>query len=101
MKARQFKNIGLKRPSFNRDAIVLAMIAVACSPAFAQFDKGKEGLNMVQVGLLGLAAVCITIAIMWTGFRMAYQAAQWKDCAAWFWGGLLIGSAPAIAAMII
>lgn len=99
MNARQLKNLGPKRPAFNRDAIVLALIALACSPAFAQFDKAKEGLNMVQVALLGLGGVCITIAIMWTGFRMAYQAAQWKDCASWFWGGILIGSAPAIVSL--
>ncbi|MDP9902415.1 TrbC/VirB2 family protein [Variovorax ginsengisoli] len=99
MKARQSNNHGIKLPTFSRDAIFLLLIGAMCSPAFAQFEKMNQGLSKVQYFLLSIGGVCVTIAIMVTGFRMAYQAAQWKDCASWFWGGMLIGSGSAISAL--
>lgn len=84
-----------------RDAFLLATAAVACSPAFAQLEKAKAALNTLQSFLLGIAGVCITIALMFVGFRMAFQAAQWKDVAPVFWGGVIIGSASGIAAMLV
>jgi hypothetical protein len=99
MKARQYSKFGIKLPTINRDTIFLAVITVMCSPAFAQLEKASEGLNKIQMWLLSIGGVCVTIAIMWTGFRMAFGGAQWKDCAAWFWGGTLIGGAGAISAL--
>ena len=84
-----------------RDALLLASIGIACSPAFAQLEKAKQTLTLVQTWLTGIAGVCITIAVMFVGFRMAYQAAQWKDVAPVFWGGVLIGSASGFAAMLV
>ena len=99
MNSRQSNNQGIKLPAVNRNTLFLLLIAAMCSPAFAQFEKMNEGLNKVQFFLVGIGGVCVTIAIMVTGFRMAFQAAQWKDCASWFWGGMLIGSGSAISAL--
>lgn len=76
-------------------------ITVTCSPAFAQLERAKSTLNTVQTWLLSIAAVIITIALMFVGARMAFQSAQWKDVAPVFWGGILIGGAPGIAALFV
>ena len=91
----------LNRPARIRDALFVASISVMCSPAFAQLEKAKQTLSTVQTWLAGIAGVCITIALMFVGFRMAFQAAQWKDVAPVFWGGVLIGSATGVAAMLV
>lgn len=91
----------LNRPARIRDALFVASISVMCSPAFAQLEKAKQTLGTIQVWLVSISAAIITIALMFVGFRMAFQAAQWKDVAPVFWGGVLIGAAPGIAAMFV
>lgn len=84
-----------------RDAALLAAVMVISSPAFAQLEKAKSTLNTLQTWILSLGGVIVTIALMFVGFRMTFQAAQWKDVAPVFWGGVLVGSASGIATMII
>jgi type IV secretion system protein VirB2 len=91
----------LSKRTAPRDAALWALISVASAPALAQFEKGKAALNTIQVGLLSLGGVCITIALMFVGFRMLFQAAQWKDVAPVFWGGVIIGSASSISSMFL
>lgn len=69
--------------------------------AFAALVAGQNILEQVRVWLLGIAGVSITIALMYVGFRMAFQAATWKDVAPVFWGGVLIGSASSIATLFL
>lgn len=82
-----------------RNAYALMAVLLMCSPAYAQFEKATQGLNKVQGWLLSIGAVVVTLAIMLTGFRMMFQAAQWKDTAPVFWGGILVGSGSAISAL--
>ena len=48
-----------------------------------------------------IGGLVVTIAIMFCGFRMVFQAAQWKDIAPIFWGGVLIGGAASIAGPVL
>jgi type IV secretion system protein VirB2 len=84
-----------------RQALFTVAVTAACSPAFAQMEKAKGLLNTMQVWILSIAGVLITIALMFVGIRMAFQAAQWKDVAPVFWGAVLIGSAGGIASMLV
>jgi type IV secretion system protein VirB2 len=84
-----------------RDAALMAAIAVASSPAFAQLEKATQSLSTVQTWLRGIAIVVATIAVMFVGFRMMFQAAQWKDVAPVFWGCVLIGGSTGIASMLV
>ena len=101
MKFGQFRVPTIKRPSVvnMKNAYALAMVTLMCSPAYAQFERANQGLNKVQAWLLGIGATAVTIAFMFVGFRMAFQAAQWKDVAPVFWGGTLIGGASAFATL--
>lgn len=83
-------------------AFVAALITL-CEPAFAGAAVAKATgiLTTVITALTLLAVAAVTIAIMFVGFRMAFQTAQWKDVAPVFWGGILIGSAAALAALFL
>jgi type IV secretion system protein VirB2 len=76
-------------------------LAVSSFPAAAQLERGRDMLNQVSTWLLSIGAVALTIALMFVGFRMMFQAAQWKDVAPVFWGGVLIGGAAGIAGMLV
>lgn len=101
VKVGQSKVVSFKRPQLLnvRNAYALAMVTLMCSPAFAQFEKGTQSLNKVQQWLLSIGAVVVTLAIMFVGFRMMFQAAQWKDVAPVFWGGILVGGGSAFATL--
>jgi len=84
----------------------LALIAVAlllCAhPAFAQISSNAEKLlTDVNTWMLGIGGVIVTCALMFVGFRMVFQAAEWKDVAPVFWGGVLIGSAALVGPQLI
>ncbi|KZK32415.1 conjugal transfer protein TrbC [Delftia sp. GW456-R20] len=84
-----------------REQMLVAYVLVASSPAFAQLEKAKSSLTTISNWLLSVGVVIITIAVMFVGFRMSFQAAQWKDVAPVFWGGVLVGAASGIASMLI
>lgn len=78
-----------------------ALVTVLATPAYAQLEKGTTMLNNVSTWLIAISAIVVTIAVMFVGFRMVFQAAQWKDVAPVFWGGVLIGGAGGIASMLV
>lgn len=80
-------------------AIYTAIVTIVTHPSFAQFQKATAALNTVQSWLLGIGGVVVTLAIMMVGFRMMFGAAQWKDVAPVFWGGIFVGGATAISAL--
>lgn len=90
----------LLQKSVRNKSFAISM-ALASSPAFAQLERGTTMLNSVSMWLLSIGVVVLTIALMFVGFRMMFQAAQWKDVAPVFWGGVLIGGAAGIAGMLI
>ncbi|WP_136417577.1 TrbC/VirB2 family protein [Herbaspirillum sp. ST 5-3] len=70
-------------------------------PAFAQINAGQTLLENIKTWLTTIGALVVTLALMFVGFRMAFQAAEWKDVAPVFWGGVLIGAAATVAPMFI
>ena len=95
-----------------KNKLKLAYLSAFClmlsSPVFAQvaatggaFGKGTAMLESVRAWLMVIAGTVVTMALMLVGFRMVFNAAQWKDVAPVFWGGIVIGSAAAIAAMLV
>lgn len=70
-------------------------------PAFAQIAKVNATMSMIQSILVGVAVTVFTIAIMWVGYKMAFQHAKWSEVSNIVIGGILLGGAPAIAAMVV
>jgi type IV secretion system protein VirB2 len=71
------------------------------SPAFAQLSQVNTLLTTIQTTLLGVGGVICSIAIIWAGFKMMFQHARFGDIANVFIGGLFVGCATVIAAMLI
>lgn len=89
----------------HKRGIVLSMaatlMAVATSPAFAQISKVNTVMSNVQTVLVGVAVTCFTIALMWAGFKMAFQHAKWSEISNIVIGGIIVGGAAGIAAWLI
>jgi len=75
--------------------------AFAASPAFAQIAKVNTVMTNVQTVLVGIAVIVFTIAIMWAGFKMAFQHAKWSEISNIVIGGIFVGGASGIAAWLI
>jgi type IV secretion system protein VirB2 len=88
--------------SSTRLALIAVALLVSAHPAFAAFSSTADTLlNDVNSWMLGIGGVIVTCALMFVGFRMVFQAAEWKDVAPVFWGGVLIGSAAAVGPQLI
>jgi type IV secretion system protein VirB2 len=83
-------------------AILLLTTLLLCSAVNAQVLGNSLGIMQKAIGELKTIGVAVvTIAVMFCGFRMVFQAAQWKDIAPIFWGGILIGGATTIAGVLL
>ena len=71
------------------------------APAYAQIAKLNAVMTMVQTALLSIAVVAFTIAILWAGYKMAFQHAKWSEVANIVIGGVFVGGAAAIATLLV
>ena len=81
--------------------IAIASLALMASPAFAQISKVNSVMTNVQTVLTGVAITAFTIALMWAGFKMAFQHAKWSEISNIVIGGIIVGGAAGIAAWLI
>lgn len=80
---------------------VLALLALMPTAAFAQITKVNTVMTNVQSVLVGVAVTVFTLAIMWAGFKMAFQHTKWSEISNIVIGGILVGGAAGIAAWLI
>ncbi|WP_118181171.1 TrbC/VirB2 family protein [Paraburkholderia phosphatilytica] len=69
--------------------------------AHAELSQVSTLLTTIQSTLLGVGSVVCSISIIWAGFKMMFQHARFGDIANVFIGGLFVGCATVIAAMLI
>ncbi len=81
--------------------LALSLMLLAASPAFAQISKVNTVMSNVQTVLVGVAVTVFTLALMWAGFKMAFQHAKWSEISNIVIGGILVGGASGIAAWLI
>ena len=77
---------------------ILANMALA---AGGGIDKINDFMQNLSTALYGIGAVVLTIAFMWAGFKVMFQGQTLREVAPVFIGGVIVGSASAIAAYII
>jgi len=83
-------------------ALVPLLLGTLAHPALAQgFDKINTTVTNVNAILVVGSIAVVTIAIIWAGFKMIFQAARLVDVANILIGGTLIGGAGAFAAFIV
>jgi type IV secretion system protein VirB2 len=88
------------RAVWRRLAIVL-LLTLMVAPAYAQLSQVNTLLTTIQSTLLSVGAVVCSISIIWAGFKMMFQHARFGDIASVFIGGVFVGCATVIAAMLI
>jgi type IV secretion system protein VirB2 len=76
-------------------------VMLEAHPAWAQISKVNQVMTNVQTVLVGVAVTLFTVAIMWAGFKMAFQQAQWSEISNVVIGGILVGGAAGIAAWLV
>ncbi len=84
-----------------RGLALLPVLALTVTPAWAQLSQVNTLLTTIQTTLLSVGAVVCSISIIWAGFKMMFQHARFGDIANVFIGGLFVGCATVIAAMLI
>ncbi|EKT0033593.1 TrbC/VirB2 family protein [Salmonella enterica] len=71
------------------------------SPAFAfGFQKANTVMQNVSTGLHGLAAITITVATIWVGYKTLWVGESLRQCAYIIIGGILIGGGSEIGALL-
>ena len=78
---------------------ILTNVALAASGG--GIDKVTDFMQTLSTALYGIGAVVLTIAFMWAGFKVMFQGQTLREVAPVFIGGVIVGSASAIAAYII
>ncbi|MEX3844299.1 TrbC/VirB2 family protein [Paraburkholderia sp. BR10882] len=84
-----------------RGRTVVLLLALSVTPAYAQLSQVNTLLTTIQTTLLSVGAVVCSISIIWAGFKMMFQHARFGDVASVFIGGVFVGCATVIAAMLI
>ncbi|SAL44790.1 type IV secretion system protein VirB2/TraC [Caballeronia sordidicola] len=84
-----------------RSLAIVPMVMLTATPAYAQLSQVNTLLTTIQTTLLSVGAVVCSISIIWAGFKMMFQHARFGDIANVFIGGLFVGCATVIAAMLI
>lgn len=80
---------------------ILSVLAASTLTQAQILGNTTTVLSELRDALRGIGIIVVTIAVMFVGFRMVFQAAQWKDVAPVFWGGVLIGGAAGIASSVL
>ncbi|HFO2534887.1 TPA: TrbC/VirB2 family protein [Yersinia enterocolitica] len=77
-------------------------LLAATSPAFADgFAKANDVMAKFASGLHGLAAITVTVAVMWVGYKVLWNGKSLQDCGNIIIGAILIVSAAELAALSI
>ncbi|MFC4765248.1 TrbC/VirB2 family protein [Dyella koreensis] len=82
-------------------AVVLPQIALA-APDFAGSDKKVCGFFDSINGLLNMASIAVvTIAVIFSGYQIAFAHKRIGDVAPILIGGVLVGAATQVAKMVV
>lgn len=81
-------------------APVVALL-VTMSNAHAQISRVNTVMSNIQSVLTGVAVTIFTLAIIWAGFKMAFQHSKWSEVSNIVIGGVLVGGAAGIASWLI
>ncbi|MDG0826944.1 TrbC/VirB2 family protein [Enterobacter hormaechei] len=79
-------------------AVVSVLLSAPVLAANSVFNKANETLSNTSTGLLGLAAVTITLATMWVGYKVLFDGKSLHDMRNIIIGAILIVGASGFGA---
>ena len=93
----------LKAICSRASAYILAPLVSVVSPVFAAdgFSRANTIMEKVSNGLHGLAAVTITVAVIWMGYKTLWKGESLSQCGYIIIGGILIGGGSEIGALLM
>lgn len=78
------------------------LTAFSVIPAFADgFERANTVMEKVSTGLHGLAAITITVAVIWIGYKTLWKGESLSQCGYIIIGGILIGGGSEIGALLM
>lgn len=82
--------------------VILAFNLFTINPALADgFVRAKTIMQKVSTGLHGLAAVTITVAVIWVGYKTLWKGESLSQCGNIIIGAILIGGGTEIGALLM
>ncbi|MFY4766520.1 TrbC/VirB2 family protein [Campylobacter sp. GB48] len=81
--------------------ILLIVLAVNLAFAAGGIDKVNTLAQDIEAALFGVSIIAITIAFGIAGYRMAILKQQWTEVLPVVIGGVVIGSASSLAALLV
>lgn len=86
----------------SRFAAFVSTLFMTASPAFADgFSRANTVMQKVSTGLHGLAAITITVAVIWIGYKTLWKGESLGQCGYIIIGGILIGGGSEIGALLM
>jgi len=78
------------------------LMVFSTTPAFADgFTRANTVMEKVSTGLHGLAAITITVAVIWVGYKTLWKGESLSQCAYIIIGGILIAGGSVIGALLM
>ncbi|APY15343.1 type IV secretion system protein VirB2 [Brucella sp. 10RB9214] len=84
-------------------ALIVSIAVIEPNLAYANggLDKVNASMQKVLDLLRGVSITIVTMAIIWSGYKMAFRHARFMDVVPVLGGGLLVGAATEIAVYLI
>ncbi len=80
----------------------LQLMVFSPTPAVATgFQRANTVMENVSTGLSGLAAITITVAVIWVGYKTLWKGESLTQCAYIIIGGILIGGGSEIGSLLM
>lgn len=77
-------------------------LVMLSSPAFSDgFAKANDLMAKISAGLHGVAAITITVAVVWVGYKVLWNGQSLRDCGNIIIGAILIISGAEFAALSV
>lgn len=77
-----------------------ALLAVTSMPVLADgFSKANDLMGKISTGLHSIAAITITVAVVWVGYKTLWNGQSLKECGNIIIGAILIISGAEFAAL--
>ncbi len=74
----------------------------SATPALADgFQRANTVMQKVSTGLHGLAAITITVVVIWIGYKTLWKGESLSQCGYIIIGGILIGGGSEIGALLM
>ncbi|PAV02515.1 TriB protein [Arsenophonus sp. ENCA] len=95
----QFKHVTHR---ISASLFALAFSVFTINPALADgFVRATTIMQKVATGLHGLAAITITVAVIWVGYKTLWKGESLSQCGNIIIGGILIGGGTEIGALLM